>query len=67
VALRDVEVGEAELAAACAALGARGFINYFGLQRFGSSSIPTHAPAPPALFSMMAVLLKISPRRDVSS
>ena len=28
--------------AAAAALKKQGFINYFGLQRFGTSAVPTH-------------------------
>ncbi|KAL6778573.1 hypothetical protein ACKKBF_B15330 [Auxenochlorella protothecoides x Auxenochlorella symbiontica] len=34
---------EEDVKAACTALAASGFINYFGLQRFGSGPIPTHA------------------------
>ena len=44
IVLRDVSgTGEAELEAALAALDATGFINYFGLQRFGNSeAFATH-------------------------
>ncbi len=31
-----------QVAAACAAVGRDGFINYFGLQRFGAGGAPTH-------------------------
>ncbi|KAL3843975.1 hypothetical protein ACJIZ3_001378 [Penstemon smallii] len=43
ITLRSV-IAEAEdiIGASATALGKNGFINYFGLQRFGSSSIPTH-------------------------
>ena len=42
LALRDVDADDATLRAACESLRARGFINYFGLQRFGTSAVPTH-------------------------
>ena len=38
IVLRDVSCGEAELEAALSALQSVGFINYFGLQRFGNSA-----------------------------
>ncbi|KAL2478601.1 Pseudouridine synthase family protein [Forsythia ovata] len=43
VTLRGV-MAESEdiIRASATALGKHGFINYFGLQRFGSSSVPTH-------------------------
>ena len=31
-----------QISAACDAVAARGFINYFGLQRFGTGGAPTH-------------------------
>lgn len=31
-----------QLAAACEAVASRGFINYYGLQRFGTAGVPTH-------------------------
>jgi hypothetical protein len=31
-----------QIAAACESLKQRGFINYFGLQRFGTGGSPTH-------------------------
>ena len=37
IVLRDVSCAEAELESACSALQAKGFINYFGLQRFGNN------------------------------
>ncbi|GBG00206.1 hypothetical protein Rsub_12987 [Raphidocelis subcapitata] len=44
LALRDVRgADEAQLEAACAAVKARGFVNYFGMQRFGTGGAPTHA------------------------
>ena len=33
---------EAAVAAAAEALRRSGFINYYGLQRFGSGAVPTH-------------------------
>ena len=43
ITLRDVSCGEAELDHALAQLARRGFINYFGLQRFGTNSeAPSH-------------------------
>ncbi|CAI9769628.1 unnamed protein product [Fraxinus pennsylvanica] len=43
VTLRGI-IAESEdiIRASTTALGKHGFINYFGLQRFGSSSVPTH-------------------------
>ncbi|XP_059652720.1 multisubstrate pseudouridine synthase 7 isoform X2 [Cornus florida] len=44
VTLRGVIADSEETIKASAdALGRRGFINYFGLQRFGSGSVPTHS------------------------
>ena len=43
VVLRDIDASEATVQAAMESLQARGFINYFGTQRFGTSSVPTHA------------------------
>jgi tRNA pseudouridine13 synthase len=40
--LRDVDALEDQLKEACDSLAARGFINYYGLQRFGTSAVPTH-------------------------
>ncbi|KAI3979793.1 hypothetical protein MKX01_013888 [Papaver californicum] len=43
ITLRGVTAdSENTIKAAAAALGRSGFINYFGLQRFGSGSVPTH-------------------------
>lgn len=43
IAIRDVQgASDAQIAGAIAALAERGFINYFGAQRFGTSSVPTH-------------------------
>ncbi|KAF5946076.1 hypothetical protein HYC85_016304, partial [Camellia sinensis] len=43
VTLRGVEAdSEDTIKASAVALGKHGFINYFGLQRFGSGSVPTH-------------------------
>lgn len=44
VILRDVQTssGAEGVQAAARALKSSGFINYFGLQRFGSGSVPTH-------------------------
>ncbi|KAF8060524.1 leucine--tRNA ligase [Scenedesmus sp. PABB004] len=44
VLMRDVAPpDEAHVAAAVGELRAKGFINYFGLQRFGTGAVPTHA------------------------
>ncbi|KNA14158.1 hypothetical protein SOVF_110110 isoform B [Spinacia oleracea] len=43
ITLRGVSADSEDSIRACAdALGKHGFINYFGLQRFGSGSVPTH-------------------------
>lgn len=43
IILRNVEAESASaVAAAAEGLRASGFINYFGLQRFGSGAVPTH-------------------------
>ncbi|XP_069144642.1 multisubstrate pseudouridine synthase 7 isoform X2 [Solanum lycopersicum] len=43
ITLRGVSAESEDIIKASAvALGKHGFINYFGLQRFGSSSVPTH-------------------------
>ena len=43
IMLRDVSCGESQLEEALVQLGERGFINYFGLQRFGSNvNAPSH-------------------------
>ena len=44
IILRDVQSGAGPpgVVAAVQSLQASGFINYFGLQRFGSGSVPTH-------------------------
>ena len=42
ITLRNVTGTDEEIAAAMSSLEHDGFINYYGLQRFGSTSIPTH-------------------------
>jgi len=42
LALRDVEADPALLMEACESLKSKGFINYYGLQRFGTSAVATH-------------------------
>lgn len=43
IALRRVTgASEVEMAAALKSVGERGFINYFGMQRFGSGAVATH-------------------------
>ena len=43
VILREVQgASRLDMEAAAAALKEGGFINYYGLQRFGSGSVPTH-------------------------
>ena len=39
---RSVTGSEEEIQAAMTSLQQVGFINYYGMQRFGTSSIPTH-------------------------
>ena len=38
--------GPAAVARAAQAVGQQGFINFYGLQRFGSGGVPTHRHAP---------------------
>ena len=45
IVLRDATCSAADLEAAAAALGGGGFVNYFGLQRFGSNAVRRHAPS----------------------
>lgn len=41
--LRGVQAGSAEaVAAAAEGLRSSGFVNYYGLQRFGTGAVPTH-------------------------
>ena len=42
IILRNVQGRPADIALAADALKASGFINYFGLQRFGNEGAPTH-------------------------
>jgi tRNA pseudouridine13 synthase len=43
ITLRELkEATREQIEAAAAALKEGGFINYYGLQRFGSGSVPTH-------------------------
>lgn len=43
ITLREVTgASNEQIEAAAAALKRSGFINYYGLQRFGSGSVPTH-------------------------
>jgi len=43
ITLREVQgASKEQIEAAAAALKQGGFINYYGLQRFGSGSVPTH-------------------------
>ena len=43
ITLREVTgASNEQIEAAAAALKQSGFINYYGLQRFGSGSVPTH-------------------------
>lgn len=50
IVLRDVDAPADRLEVALAALANKGFVNYFGLQRFGANAAaPTHeAPPPPS-------------------
>lgn len=54
IVLREVPAGSRDaVRAAVAAVRATGFLNYFGLQRFGQGAVPTHAigePPPRAPF-----------------
>jgi len=48
IVLREVPGGSrATVRAAVAAVRATGFLNYFGLQRFGQGAVPTHAIGAP--------------------
>jgi tRNA pseudouridine13 synthase len=42
IVLRGVTVEQSQINTACKALGQSGFINYFGLQRFGHASLKSH-------------------------
>jgi len=42
IILRKVDVDDDVLATAMETVGQTGFVNYFGLQRFGTSAVPTH-------------------------
>lgn len=42
IVLRDLQVSDEVVASACEALATSGFINYFGLQRFGRIQSRTH-------------------------
>ena len=42
LAVRDIDAPAPAVAAAVANLEARGFVNYFGLQRFGTGAVRTH-------------------------
>jgi tRNA pseudouridine13 synthase len=42
IVLRDVALEESHIVAACKAMGQSGFINYFGLQRFGKGGSKSH-------------------------
>jgi hypothetical protein len=39
---RNVDASDEDIIAACESVRTRGFVNYFGLQRFGTGSVPTH-------------------------
>jgi tRNA pseudouridine13 synthase len=42
IVLRQVSADDEHLKTAIESLNTHGFINYYGLQRFGTSDIPTH-------------------------
>ena len=42
IVMRNVNTDEENLLKAVESLNSVGFINYFGMQRFGTSSIPTY-------------------------
>lgn len=42
IIIRDVETSDGDIDTACTSLRDKGFINYFGLQRFGTGAVPTH-------------------------
>ena len=57
VVLRAVDGGSAQHASASvSALRDSGFINYFGLQRFGSGSVATHSIGADALLICLPLL-----------
>jgi tRNA pseudouridine13 synthase len=43
ITIRNISGSDAVVASAMASLQQYGFINYFGVQRFGTSSVPTHS------------------------
>ena len=42
IVIRNVQANEAVVNASCSMLQENGFVNYFGLQRFGTGAIGTH-------------------------
>lgn len=43
IVIRDLKESDEQINLSCRSLLEQGFINYFGLQRFGTGTIPTHA------------------------
>ena len=42
IIIRNIKGDKADIKVACESLAEKGFINYFGLQRFGTGGVPTH-------------------------
>ena len=42
ISFRNVDTSPEQIAASLKSLEANGFINYYGMQRFGTTSVPTH-------------------------
>ena len=66
IVLRDVQAPPEQLEAALASLAAKGFVNYFGLQRFGANAeAPTHEVGAALLRSDWheALRLLLAPRK----
>ncbi|KAG8225011.1 hypothetical protein J437_LFUL006022 [Ladona fulva] len=68
IVLRNVTASDDDVEEAASTLKERGFINYYGLQRFGSTSVPTHHIGRALLRSdwKEAIELILKPRAQVA-
>ncbi|XP_071455236.1 pseudouridylate synthase 7 homolog [Hetaerina americana] len=66
IVLRNVGVSDSVVEEAAKSLKEKGFINYYGLQRFGSTSVPTHHVGRALLLGKWkeAVELILKPRKN---
>ncbi|XP_046392653.1 pseudouridylate synthase 7 homolog [Ischnura elegans] len=66
IVLRNVTVPDSTVEEAATSLKEKGFVNYYGLQRFGSTSIPTHHIGKALLLGKWkdAVDLILKPRKN---